>query len=141
MKHRSGSAIYSNGHRICRLRPTLRPNIILRGNRHHQPYIRNSLYRHHPSRVSLRWLLRRQSHINTLLCLSLHPPLYHPSTGNGPPLIPPRNRIQQPHRNPIRHRQNPIPPLLHNQRHLRRPTANLSTTHINPIRTRPIRRP
>lgn len=141
MKHWCTLTINSHSYCIRRLRSALRTNIILRRNRHHQPLISNPLYRHYLSRMNLRWIFRRQSNINTLFRLPLYSSIHHHSISSRSPTIPTRNRIQQPHRNPIQYRHNPIPPLLYNQRHPRRLTLNLNLTSINPIRPRPTRRP
>ena len=45
-----------------------------------------------------------QGHPHPILHLPLHPPIYHCSPRHSPPALPPRNRIEQPHRNSIRHR-------------------------------------
>ncbi|OWK03127.1 hypothetical protein Celaphus_00007569 [Cervus elaphus hippelaphus] len=55
MKHRSNS-IHSDNHSICRIRPTMRTNITLRSNSHHQPPLSNSIHRHKPGRMNLRGL-------------------------------------------------------------------------------------
>ncbi len=49
MKYWNYLTIHSYSHRIRRLRPTLRTNIILRRNRHYQSFISNPIHRHHPS--------------------------------------------------------------------------------------------
>lgn len=59
MKHRSYSTIHSYSHCIRRLRPTLRTNIILRRNRHHQPSISNPIHWYYPSRMNLGRFFRR----------------------------------------------------------------------------------
>ena len=72
MKHWNYPTTYSHSHRIHRLCPTLRTNIILRCNCHHKSTLSNPIYRHHPCRMNLRWLFCRQSNTNTILCLPLH---------------------------------------------------------------------
>lgn len=59
MKYWSYPTIHSYSHRIRRLRPTLRTNIILRRNRHHQPLISNPIHWYYPSRMDLRRFLCR----------------------------------------------------------------------------------
>ena len=59
MKHQSNSSIHSDSHSICRICPTMRTNIILRSNSHHQPPFSNSINRHKPGRIDLRGLFSR----------------------------------------------------------------------------------
>ena len=113
MEHRSNPPICNNSHSIHRLCPTMRTDIILRGNSHHQSPLSNPIHWHEPSRMNLRGILSRQSYSHPILRLPLHPPIYHCSPRHSPPNFPPRNSVQQPHRNPIRRRQNPISLLLH----------------------------
>ena len=113
MKHWSSSTIYRYSNSLHRLRPALRTNIILRSYGHHKSTISYPLYRNRPRRMNLRGLFRRQSNPHTILRLSLYPAIHHyrPRSRTSP--IPARNRIQQPYRNLIRHRQNSISPILH----------------------------
>uniref|UniRef100_A0A8C4LU49 Uncharacterized protein n=1 Tax=Equus asinus TaxID=9793 RepID=A0A8C4LU49_EQUAS len=48
MKHWNYPTFYSNSHSIHGLCPTMRPNILLRGNSHHKPPISNPLHRYYP---------------------------------------------------------------------------------------------
>lgn len=125
-------------HRLC---TPMRPNILLRGYRHHQPTLSNPLHRNHPRRMNLRRILSRQSYPNTILRIPLPPPLHHCSPSNSSPPIPSRNRFKQPNRNSIRHRHNPLPPLPHNQRRTRRANYTLCSSNTSLILTRPTRRP
>ena len=59
MKHWRTPTTNNHSHCIRRLCPTLRTNIILRCNRHHQPPISNPLHRQHLSRMNLRWVFCR----------------------------------------------------------------------------------
>ena len=101
MKHRNYSTAYSHSHCIHRLCTTKRTNIILRRNSFYKPTLSNPIHRHHSCRMDLRQLSCRQSNTHTILRFSFQSPLHHYSTSSCPPTIPPRNRIQQPHRNPI----------------------------------------
>uniref|UniRef100_A0A8C6ZXF8 Uncharacterized protein n=1 Tax=Nothoprocta perdicaria TaxID=30464 RepID=A0A8C6ZXF8_NOTPE len=58
MKYRNHPPFNINSNSLCRLRSTMRPNILLRRYRHHQPILRYSLHRPNISRMSLRWFLR-----------------------------------------------------------------------------------
>ena len=113
MEHQSNPPICNNSHSIHRLCPTMRTDIILRGNSYYQSSLSNPIHWHKSSRMNLRGILSRQSHSHLILRLPLHPPIYHCSSCHSPPTLPPRNRVQQPHRDSIRRRQNPISPLLH----------------------------
>lgn len=101
MKHWHYSPTYSHSHRIHRICPTLRPNVLLRSNCHYQSTIGHPLHRNGPSRVNLRRLFRRQGNSNTILCLPLYPPVHHLSTSSSPSIVSTRNRIQQSLWNPI----------------------------------------
>lgn len=114
MKHRHPTPLHHHSHGIYRLRITMRTDILLRSNRHHQPPISHPLHRHGPCSMNLRGLLRRQSHSLPILRLPLPTPLHHLGPSNSTPSILARNRIQQPNRNPLRPRHNPLSPLLHN---------------------------
>uniref|UniRef100_A0A8C0VR50 Uncharacterized protein n=1 Tax=Cyanistes caeruleus TaxID=156563 RepID=A0A8C0VR50_CYACU len=91
--------------------------------------------------MSLRGILSRQPHINPILCPALPPTLRHRRTHASPSHFPPRNRIQQPPRNPLRLRQNPIPPLLLHKRHPRLRTNTHHPRLPSPILPQPFRRP
>ena len=104
MKHRSNPPICDNSHSIHRLCFTMRTNIILRGNSYYQPPFSNSIYWHKPSRMNLGRILSRQSYPHPIFRLSLYFPIHHRSPRHSSPTLPPRNRIQQPHRNSIGHR-------------------------------------
>ncbi len=116
MKHRSCSPASSNNNCLCRLRPSLRTNVILRGNRHYKPPVSRPLCRKYTSTMNLRRLLRRQRNPNPILCLPLPPAIYHCSCHLDSPTLPPRNRVKQPPRIKLRCRQNFLPPLLLLQR-------------------------
>lgn len=141
MKYRSCPSICSHSNRIYRLCSSMRTNIILRGHRNHKPIISYSIYWHHPSRMNLRRLLSRQSNPNTFFRISLYPPIHHCRSCNCTPPLPPRNRIKQPHRTKFRRRQNPISPILYNQRPTR--SIHITSTFNNPstILPRLTRRP
>lgn len=141
MKHRHYPPIHHYSHSIHRLRTAMRTNIILRSNRHYQPTISSPLCRRRPSTMNLRRIFNRQSNPNTILRPPLYPTIRSTSTSSSTSTIPTRNRIQQPLWNPIRFRQNPIPPILHNQRYLRSPTSYSNPNTISVILTRLIRRP
>ena len=113
MEHRSNPPICNNSHSTHTLCPAVRTDIILGSNSYYQPSLSNPIHWHRPSRMNLRGILSRQGYPHLILRLPLHPPIYHCSSCHSPPTLPPRNRVQQPHRNPIRRRQNPISPLLH----------------------------
>ncbi|TEA30350.1 hypothetical protein DBR06_SOUSAS17110005 [Sousa chinensis] len=57
MKHWNYPATYSHSHRIYRLHPTLRTDIILRCNCYHKPTLSNPMYRHHPSLAAVHLFL------------------------------------------------------------------------------------
>ena len=59
MEHRSNPPICNNSHSIHRLCPTMRTDIILRGNSHYQPSLSNPIHWHKPSRMNLRRILSR----------------------------------------------------------------------------------
>lgn len=141
MKYWSNPPICSHSHRIHRICSSLRANILLRSYCHHQPPISYPLYWHQPGRMNLRRIFSRQSHPHTILRISLYFALHHCSPCNSPPPIPPRNRIKQPIRPNFRFRQNPFPPLLHNQRYLGPTSPRTSLYNISPILPRPPRRP
>lgn len=141
MKYRHPASICSYSNCLHGLRPTMRTNIFLRGHCNYQPPICHPLYRHRPCPMNLRRVLSRQSHPYPILRLPLHPPLYHCRPSNSTPPIPPRNRLKQPHRHYLRCRQNPLPPLLHHQRHPWLPTPYCPSPHSSLILPRPSRRP
>lgn len=141
MKYRSHPPIRRNSHSIHRLRTPMRPNIILGCYSNHKPIISYPLHRHNPSRVNLRRLFSRQSHPHTILCLPLHPALHHHCPSTSPSTVPTRNRIQQPNWAKLRYRQNPISPLLHNQRLPRYPHPINSFHNFGFIFPRYSRRP
>lgn len=113
MKHRNYPPLRRHSHSIYRLRTSMRPNILLRSNSHHKPPLSHSLCRNNPSRMSLRRVLSRQGHTHPILRPTFPTTLHYLSHSRSPSTFPPRNRLKQPNRNPIRRRYNPIPPLLH----------------------------
>lgn len=100
-----------------------------------QTYSSNPVHRHPSCQVDLRQVFRRQSNTHMILHFSFHSSLHHYSPSSCPPTIPSWSRIQQPHKNPIWHRQNPVLPLLHNQRHPRHSTTNSILTNTSPTFT------
>lgn len=105
-----------NNNCLRRLRLTLRPNIILRRNRHYQPPLCGSIYRKYPGPMDLRRLLRRQCHPDPLFCFPLPLPLHHRSCHHSSLTISARNRLQQPNWPKLRCRQNSLSPVLLLQR-------------------------
>ena len=101
MKHRNYSTAYSHSYCIHRLCSTMRTNVILRGKSHYKPSLSNPIHWHYSCRMDLRRLFCRQSNTHAILRSSFYSPLHHYSASSCPPTIFPRNRIQQPHRNPI----------------------------------------
>uniref|UniRef100_A0A8C8RZB8 Uncharacterized protein n=1 Tax=Pelusios castaneus TaxID=367368 RepID=A0A8C8RZB8_9SAUR len=67
--------------------------------------------------MSVRGILSRQRYTYSILYIPLPNPIHHRRYNNNPPSIPPRNRLKQSNRTKLKHRQNPIPPILHIQRH------------------------
>jgi hypothetical protein len=68
---------YSNSfHRLC---PTMRANIILRGNSNYKSTISNPIRRNGFGPMSMRWLCCRQRNINPILYTSLFSTIYYHS--------------------------------------------------------------
>lgn len=141
LKHRSYSTSNPHSNRLCRICITLRPNILLRRHSNHKPILSNPIHRSNTSRMSLRRLLSRQPNTNPILRPTLPPTLRHCRTHTSPPYLPARNRIQQPPRNPLRLRQNSIPPLLLYKRHPGLRTNAHPPRIYSPILPQPPRRP
>ena len=72
LKHWSTSTVRSHSHSIYRLRPSMRTNIILRCHSYYKPPISHPIYWNNPSRMNLRGLLSRQSHLDPILRFPLH---------------------------------------------------------------------
>jgi len=109
----------------------MRTNIILRCNSHHKSSISNPLCRKGSSPMGMRRVRSRQRHTYTIFCLTLPNTIRNHSNSTNPPTIPSPNRIKQPLRTKQKHRQNPIPPILHSKGHLRLHPYNHSTNRIN----------
>uniref|UniRef100_A0A4X2L4Z0 Uncharacterized protein n=1 Tax=Vombatus ursinus TaxID=29139 RepID=A0A4X2L4Z0_VOMUR len=88
MKHRSISSTHSYSNCFRWLCTPMRTNILLRCNRNYQLIISHPLRRHHPSRMNLRWILRRQSHTDPILRLPFYPTFHCHSTSYRSPTIP-----------------------------------------------------
>ena len=93
MKYRGNPPTNRYSNSIRRLCFTMRTNIILRGYCNYQPPIRYPLHWNNISRMNLRWLLRRQSHPYTFLCLPLYLTIYYYSLSISPSSIPTRDRL------------------------------------------------
>lgn len=141
MKHRNYPTVCCYGNSLHRLCTPMRSNIILRRHSNYKPPVSYPLYRLNPGRVNLRRLFSRQGHPHTILRLPLHPPLYYHRPRASPPSIPTRDRIQQPNRIKLRYRQNPISPLLYNQRPAGGPLLINSSHNFGFIFPRCARRP
>lgn len=141
LKHRHYLTIRCNSNSIHGLRPTMRTNILLRSHSNYKSTISYPLHRHNPSRMNLRGILSRQSHSHTILRIPLHPAFHHHSPRFRPLIIPTRNRIQQPNRSKLRRGQNPIPPLLYNQRFFRGPYLINRSHNFGTVFPRCSRRP
>lgn len=141
LKHRSHPTLNPHSNRLRRVCPAMRTNILLRSYSHYKPILSNPLHRTNTRGVSLRRILSRQPYINPILRSTLPTPIPHRRPHTSTPHIPTRNRIKQPPRNPIRLRQNPIPPLLHRKRHPRIRINTLPTSLPSPILPQPPRRP
>lgn len=141
LKHRSYPPPNPHSNRLRRIRPTLRTNIILRSYSNHKPILSNPLHRPNTRRMSLRRILSRQPYINTILRPSLPTPICHRRPHTSPPHLPARNRLKQPTGNPIRLRQNPLPPLLHHKGRPRIRTNIHPPSLTSPILPQPTRRP
>ena len=102
LKHWSTSTVRSHSHSIYRLRPSMRTNIILRCHSYYKPPISHPIYWNNPSRMNLRGLLSRQSHLDPILRFPLHLTIYYRGPSNRSPPLPPRNRIKQPNRIKLR---------------------------------------
>ncbi|GFG29950.1 hypothetical protein Cfor_05466, partial [Coptotermes formosanus] len=113
MISRSSNPIPNNSNSIHRICTSMRTNIILRNNCNHKPTISNPIRRKGNSSMSMGWICCRQRNINTILRIPLPNTIRNRSSNHSPPTIPTPNRIQQPTRTKQKHRQNPIPPILH----------------------------
>uniref|UniRef100_A0A8C3QZM6 Uncharacterized protein n=1 Tax=Cyanoderma ruficeps TaxID=181631 RepID=A0A8C3QZM6_9PASS len=91
--------------------------------------------------MSMRRILSRQPHPHSILRSPLPAPIRHRRPNTSPSNPTTRYRVKQPTRNPIRLRQNPIPPILLNQRYPRICTTIRSPSSSSPIRPKPARRP
>uniref|UniRef100_A0A8C9HV83 Uncharacterized protein n=1 Tax=Piliocolobus tephrosceles TaxID=591936 RepID=A0A8C9HV83_9PRIM len=91
--------------------------------------------------MGLKRVFHRQPNPHTILYHSLYPTLYYCNLHSPTPTFPKRNRIKQSLRSPLQLRQNPLSPLLHNQRYFR-PSPPLSyPNNTSTIFTRPLKRP
>lgn len=139
LKHRHRPPTRNHSNSLHRLRPPMRPNILLRRHGNHKPTIRRPVHRNRPSPMGLRRLFSGQRHTYTLLHLSLHPTLYHHSPSSPTPTILTRNRIKQPPGHFLPTRQNHLSPLLHNQRYSRAVPPLSRPNKPSTILTRPPR--
>lgn len=96
LKHRRSPSAPGYRHGLRWLCPTMRANVLLRGNGHYQPNICRPLRRRYPCSVSLRRLFRRQRHPHPLFRLPLSAPVHCSSHHSHPPLIPSPDRLEQP---------------------------------------------
>lgn len=119
LKYRSIPSTLPNSNCLRRIRSPLRTNIILRGNRYHQPILSHPLHRTDTRRMSLRRLLSRQPNPYTILCPPLLTSLHHCRSHTHSLNLPTRNWIKQPSGHPIKLRQNSISPILFIKRHSR----------------------
>ena len=77
-------------------------HIILWCHSYYKPPISHPIYWNNPSRMNLRGLLSRQSHLDPILRFPLHLTIYYRGPSNRSPPLPPRNRIKQPNRIKLR---------------------------------------
>lgn len=75
LKHRNYPPTHPHSHSLRRLRPPMRPDIILRSHSYHKPILCHPLHRTNTSRMSLRRILRRQPHPNSIFYTTLPPPI------------------------------------------------------------------
>lgn len=141
LKHWNHPTTHNYSHRFHRIRPPMGTDIILRGNCNHQPSISHPLHRHRPSRMSLRWILSRQSYPHPIFRVTLHPTFRRNRPSSRPSPIPSRDRVQQPHRPNLRFRQNSISSILLNQRPPRPIPPHPNPTPTDLILPRHVRRP
>lgn len=141
MKYWNYSPILSHSYGLCGLCTTMRTNILLRGNRNHKSTLRYPLYWPNACKLNLRRFLSRQCNTYTIFYIPLPITICHPSSSHTSSVILTRNRVKQPSRPKLKHRQNPISPIFCLQRLIRRNTNNKPTTLFNPISTKPTRRP
>uniref|UniRef100_A0A663MRH0 Uncharacterized protein n=1 Tax=Athene cunicularia TaxID=194338 RepID=A0A663MRH0_ATHCN len=59
LKHRCPTSLDPNSHRLRGLRPPMRPDVLLRSHRHHQPILSHPVHRTNPGRMGLRGVLSR----------------------------------------------------------------------------------
>jgi len=141
MKHWRCTTPLSNDDRLCRLRSPLRTDVILRCHCNYQPSICRSLRWHYTCGMNLRWLLGRQRHSYSVLCLPLPLPIRHCGHVRSSPSIPTRNRLQQPHWSQLKCGQNFIPPLFLLQRPPRFRSSSSSPRLPSTVLPQPSRRP
>jgi len=131
MIRRSNNFIPNYSNSLCRICIAMRTNIILRSNSNYKPFISNSLCRKRGSRMSMRWVRSRQRHTNTIFRPTLPTTICNHSNSINSPSISTSNRIQQSPRIKQKHRQNPIPPLLHSKGYLWVRSNTHITNYIN----------
>ena len=141
LKYRSNPSPNTNSNCLRRLRSALRTNVFLRSNSYHKPFLSNPIHWTNTGRMTMRWILSRQPHTNPILCLPLPPTLCNRRPNTSSPNLPSRNRLKQPARYSLRLRQNPIPPILLNQRSTRIRTNAHPSHHPGSILPKPSRRP
>ena len=112
LKHRRYSSPRHNGNSLLWLCSSLRSNVLLRSYSNHQPSFSNPIYRTRHRPMTLRRILSKKRHTNTIFHIPLRSPLHHSRTIDAPPSLPSRNRIKQPNRPKFKHRQGNIPHLL-----------------------------
>ena len=84
--------------RLCWVRSSVGPNVLLRGHRHYQPSFSRALRGRGARPMNLGRLFGRQCHTNSLLRFPFSLPLCYPRCHCLAPSLPPRNRFQQPYR-------------------------------------------
>jgi hypothetical protein len=113
----------------------MRTNIFLRSYSNYKPTIGNSICRERSSSMSMRRVRGRQRNTHTILRTTLPNTIRNHSNSINSPTIPTPNRIEQPPRFKQKHRQNPIPPLLHSKRHCWIRSSNYTTNNFSTKRT------
>lgn len=98
LKHRHYPPNHPHSNRLRRLRPAMRPNILLRSHSHHQPILGHPLHWPNSCRMSLRRLLSRQPYTNPILRTTLPPPIHNYRPHPNSPHLPPRIWLKQPTR-------------------------------------------
>jgi len=128
---RSSNPIPNHSNSVYRLRTTMRTNIILRCNSNYKPTISHPLCRKGGSPMSMRGICSRQCHTHAILRPTLPNTIRNRSNSLNPSTFPSPNRIKQSPRTKQKHRQNPVPPILHSKGHFWIRPNNHSTNCTN----------